>query len=41
MDLKLGLGDWSVSAAYLLNIFGALFCVVYAFYTVRKARSKR
>ncbi|MDD4817531.1 MAG: hypothetical protein PHI85_06140 [Victivallaceae bacterium] len=41
MDMKLGLGDWSVAAAYLLNIFGALFCVAYAFCTVRKARGKR
>ncbi|MEA4861784.1 MAG: hypothetical protein AB7F40_11055 [Victivallaceae bacterium] len=33
---RLGLGDWSVAAAFYLNVIGALFCVGYAFYAVAK-----
>lgn len=38
MDFQLGLGDWSVAAAYYLNILGAAFCVVYAACTVWKKK---
>ena len=29
-SIMLGLGDWSVAAAFYLNIIGAAFCVIFA-----------
>ena len=39
--LKLGLGDWSVAAAFYLNIITALACCVYAFYTTRTPKGSK
>ena len=39
--LKLGLGDWSVAAAFYLNIFTALACCAYAFYTTRASKGNK
>jgi len=36
---RLGLGDWSVAAAFYLNVLGALFCVIYAFMTTARKGS--
>lgn len=39
-SLLLGLGDWSVAAAFYLNIIGAAFCVVFAWISTRKSNGE-
>ncbi len=36
----LGLGDWSVAAAFYLNIIGAAFCVIFAWISTRKSKGE-
>lgn len=39
-SLMLGLGDWSVAAAFYLNIIGAAFCVIFAWISTRKSKGE-